>query len=398
MKRLSIILVSLVLIAGSLPALAQASTADEFAKRETDLATAAAQTQSLADQLKVLDDSAALKTATIADVSRKAAAARRELAGINTELTALQRKRVTAQRRLAGYARLDYMGFVPNEYSVIASDNSLTDNLAVTAYLGNYQATAAKSLTTLTQASDQIAAKRKIVLATYGRLDELDAESQQDSADLAAVRQAKQRLLAQTEGNENVFRAQFEALRKQLEETGAFARSARDRIKSRVWDDSGYYFNQLDSRWIDGRLGFSQSSTIGDYGCGLASLAMVYKYYGIQTDPTDLNTKLKNTGAFVDDLLDWRNAPAASGGALTLVNSPYPVGQVDWNLINSQLDSGNPVIVYLRRLGQQSHYVVLTRRSGTGYLMHDPIEGPFLRFGDHYRTDQVYQFVTFRRT
>ncbi|MEJ7660508.1 MAG: C39 family peptidase [Hymenobacter sp.] len=167
-----------------------------------------------------------------------------------------------------------------------------------------------------------------------------------------------------------------------------------------MWDESGGYFNQLDSRWIDEKLGFSDSSTIGDYGCGVAALAMVYKHYGLPTNPSLLNGDLKRTGALFGDLLEWPNTTAASGGRLASVGSAslFERGRADWNLINSQLDTGNPVIVYIDRPGQISHYVVLTARRGSGYLMHDPIEGPNLRFEDYYQTDWVYQTITYKRS
>ncbi len=66
----------------------------------------------------------------------------------------------------------------------------------------------------------------------------------------------------------------------------------------------------------------------------------------------------------------------------------------NWADINSKLDAGTPVIVYIDR-GSISHYVVLWGRSGTSYRMHDPINGPGRRFSDYYSHDAVYEYITF---
>jgi Peptidase_C39 like family len=53
-------------------------------------------------------------------------------------------------------------------------------------------------------------------------------------------------------------------------------------------------FDQTDSRWASDPLGLGTcTETIGSSGCVVTSVAMVLKYYGIQTDPKDLNSFLK---------------------------------------------------------------------------------------------------------
>lgn len=382
----------------AVPVFSQADTESDFAATERDLAAAAAEASSLAAEVRVLDRTAEAKTAHLADVERKVRDSRKELVAINADLTNMHRDRVTAEQRLRNYVRLNYMQRMPSQFSVIASDRSLTQNLLMLSYFGSLQEFAQKTARQLGKVEGQIAQKQQDAQQAYRLLDELEAQARTETAELNAVRAGKARLLAETQGSEAAYRRQYETLREQLERTGNFARDARSRIGSRVWDESGYYFNQLDSRWIDATLGFSSTSTIGDYGCGVTSLAMVFKKYGIGTDPPALNDKLKRVRAFVGDLMDWRNTPAASDGQLVLANNPYPVGRgnVDWGLIDRQLAAGHPVIVFIDRPGQISHYVVLIERRGGDYLMHDSIEGPYLKFGDYYQAAWIYQFITFR--
>jgi hypothetical protein len=382
-----------------LPLFTHAGLMEDFTKQEAALNQAAEQARTLSDQVTVMDSQLNLKQQRLAAAQSAAETARTKLARLNTELTALDKKRNASLQKLERYIRIDYMAQVPDEYAVAASNASLRQNLALMSYYGNFESMANGAMSEAAAAQKNLDDKRADATKQADQLIEAEDTASKEAADLEAVRKSKADLLAVTQGQEDAFRTQYELLRGQLEATGAFARNARNRVGSRVWDDSGFYFNQLDSRWIDGKLGFSSSSTIGDFGCGLTSLAMVYKFYGIGTNPPDLNTRLRNTGAFVDDLMNWRNAAAASGGRLSLVGSPYPVGRsnVNWGLIDGQLAGGNPVIVYVDRPGQINHYVVLIQKRGSGYLMHDPIEGPYLQFERYYQTGNVVQYITFTK-
>lgn len=382
-----------------IPLFSHADLMEDFTKQEEALNQAAEQARTLSDQLTVLDGQLNLKQQRLAVAQSEASAARAKLARLNAELTELDKKRNAALKKLEGYVRIDYMSKLPDEYAVAASHASLRQNLALFSYFGSFESMAGNAMNEAASSQKALDQKREQATKQADQLIEAEDTATQEASELEEVKKSKTDLLAITKGQEDAFRTQYELLRGQLEATGAFARSARNRVGSRVWDDSGFYFNQLDARWIDGKLGFSSTSTIGDYGCGLTSLAMVYKYYGIGTTPPALNSKLRQTGAFVDDLMNWRNAAAASDGRLSLVGSPYPVGRsnVNWGLIDSQLAGGNPVIVYVDRPGQINHYVVLLQKRGSGYLMHDPIEGPYLQFERYYQTGNVVQYITFKK-
>ena len=397
-KRRAAILTALTVL--TVPLLSRAGLNEDFAAQESQLNQAAAQARTLSDELAVLDSQTALKEQRAASAEAEVNRARAALARLNAKLDTMNRERLAAIDQLSKYVRAEYLQQIPDEYSVIGSDRSLRQNLSLLTYLGGLEDSAGRSKQQITDRQRDIDQQRDQAIKLADQLTEAERTADRERADLAAVRSAKEVLLKQTQGQEDLFRTQYELLRDQLEATGAFARNARQRVASRVWDDSGFYFNQLDSRWIDARLGFSDTSTIGDYGCGLTSLAMVYTYYGQRLTPSDLNGRLTQTGAFVDDLMNWRNAAAAFGGGIQLATSPYPVGRqyVSWSQIDSQLAGGNPVIVYVARPGQINHYVVLLEKRGSGYIMHDPVEGPFQDFGRYYQTGNVEQAISFRKT
>ena len=100
-------------------------------------------------------------------------------------------------------------------------------------------------------------------------------------------------------------------------------------------------FAQDDPRWGEVRLGPS-TDTLGDEGCAVTAAAMVAAFYGIKTDPQQLNAFLTRTGGFTDDgLIHWSRVPAIAPDHLELAYNGGP----SYELIDSNLLAGNPVIV-----------------------------------------------------
>lgn len=380
------------------PFVVRADPQSEFSDRERELAEKAAQVRSLSEEVELLDETVEARSKYLAELTIDLNRVRDDLTVINRELSEMQEKRLAAETVLNRFIRSDYTAARVDAYTILASERSLSENLANQSYVGNLQGFMDKMAERLAKLERDMASRQKEARSRYAQLDGAEQRVSREAAELATIRDHKSALLAETQGQEDFYRRQYEASREQLKKMGIFARSARQRIASRVWDDAGGYYNQLDSRWIDDKLGFSRESTLGDYGCGVAALATVFRHYGIDTDPPRLNQELRRNRAFVDDLLDWRRVPAASGGLLTLASKPYPIGQpsVDWALIDAQLAANNPVIVYVDRAGEISHYVTLIAKRGENYFMHDPIEGPNLRFGDYYRNEAVLQAISFR--
>ncbi|MFQ6119992.1 MAG: NosD domain-containing protein, partial [Methanosarcinales archaeon] len=124
------------------------------------------------------------------------------------------------------------------------------------------------------------------------------------------------------------------------------------------------------SSWNNDQLG-TCTLTIGSDGCAITSIAMVFKYYGVQTDPRDMNNWLKqNNGYSSGCLVKWDVAAGRSGGTVQWAGR-Y---SADLNRINSELDNGYPVIAEFRLSGRK-HFVVITGYSGSTYYINDPWYG-----------------------
>lgn len=120
-------------------------------------------------------------------------------------------------------------------------------------------------------------------------------------------------------------------------------------------------------------LGDDPAVPLWEHGCGVASLAMVFRTYGVDTDIVRLNETLRQTGGFSGALLAWDK-----GVAFQKAGSPWIQGIEKVNTtrpqdyqqrVDAELDAGHPVIAFLGN----RHYVVLTgKEDSDGYLINDP--------------------------
>lgn len=378
------------------PRLAEADPIEEFTKIEQRLSEKAGEVETLHEELDLLEETAEAKLAAVAKLQGRIAEIRGELDETNARLGELSGDEQSARESLQQVIRVDYVGGSPGAWEVLAGAGGLSDALDqqnANGSLGDYANGLADDLE---KAQRQIDRDRKSLVSRKRNLEQLEAEATRQLQELEAVRDAKRQLLASTRGQEDAYQKRYEALHDELVKMGLFGKSGCSRVGSRIWPGTDGYFNQCDPRWADAKLGYSDSSTLGDYGCGVASLAMVYKRYGgvDDTNPIRMNRALRGVAAFQDDLLWWSRVGGAYGRRLDVT---VHNGGTDWGAINGRLDAGKPVIVWVDR-GPINHYVVLWERRGADYLMHDPIEGPNLRFSDYYSTGAVRQYVTFSRT
>jgi Peptidase_C39 like family len=134
-------------------------------------------------------------------------------------------------------------------------------------------------------------------------------------------------------------------------------------------------FAQDDPRWRGVRLGPS-ADTLGDEGCAVTSAAMVVAFYGIKTDPRQLNNFLTRAGGFSEDgLIHWNRVPAIAPAYLKLAYNGY----ASYELIDSNLLEKNPVIAIIRLPDGAYHFVVIVGKEGRNYLIRNPAASPFRR-------------------
>jgi hypothetical protein len=203
--------------------------------------------------------------------------------------------------------------------------------------------------------------------------DQLDEKNKK----LDASKAQKQNLLTVTKGEEAKYQGLLAKVEKQKEELlNIDELSTASGLSASAYDSpgeglasTGWYYSQKDSRWGNDEIGRSKSK-MKDWGCAVASLAMVFKYYGAGVTP---KTLADSSSLFSYDLIKW---PATWSGGITR-ESTIGHGNIKWSTIDSELKSGNPVIVYIRKSnGGGGHYVVVHHKTSKGkYVVHDPYFG-----------------------
>ncbi len=130
---------------------------------------------------------------------------------------------------------------------------------------------------------------------------------------------------------------------------------------------------QGDERWRSDALGgVPANGTLGSAGCAVASAAMVFQFYGIATDPQQLNWFLTATDGYTPQ--GWLYWDRAAWWAPDRVRHTYE-DLPTYHLIDSNLTRGNPVIVRVRFGGGTTHFVVIAGKDGFDYLVRDPGAG-----------------------
>jgi peptidase C39-like protein len=132
-------------------------------------------------------------------------------------------------------------------------------------------------------------------------------------------------------------------------------------------------FQQSDDKWRDDPLGGVEANgTLGGEGCAVAAAAMVFKFYGIDVDPQQLNWFLTAVGGYTDQgWIYWDRAAWFAPDRVRHVYEDLP----SYQLIDSNIAHGNPVIVRVRLPGGVTHFVVIAGKDGFDYLVRDPGAG-----------------------
>ena len=237
------------------------------------------------------------------------------------------------------------------------------------------------SLDAVKKAKEELESQRQESEAKKKELQDLEADIKTKRDALAGERAAKQELLDATLGSEERFQNLLANTREQrqsilgdinnlmTERQAEIARIAAESNRPATAASTIWYFSQNDPRWKNDYIGVS-NSTINDYGCALTSVAMVFRYHGIDITPK----VLARQPIFVRDLISW---PTQWRFLVLDYNSYHKSGGLeksDWDRIDREIAAGNPVIVFIRALGRNAgHYVVIHSKDARGYIVHDPV-------------------------
>lgn len=249
-------------------------------------------------------------------------------------------------------------------------------------YEGDLQEEISRNALKLQTAKEQyqIMAEERIKLQ-----DELKKQASSMTAQETRLKEQeaeKQRLISQTKNDEKTYQNLLNQARSEINAFSRFASSQGGGtcLGSSVSSDDGWFYSQRDPKWCSQYIGMS-NMTIGEVGCLLSSVSMIWGKYGYSTTPSSIAA---NSSYFFASTAYMLTPPAPSGYSYRRIDR-YDSGKID-----EELGAGRPVIVHVRtNNGYGGHFIVLKSGSGGSYTMHDPWNGPDLNFGSYYSTGQI---------
>lgn len=213
-------------------------------------------------------------------------------------------------------------------------------------------------------------------------LNQLTASLENYKVELASQQQAKQQLLEVTKNDEAKYQQLLADAKRQIASFKAFTQSVGGGTISADSLGKGYdgnYFSQRDERWASNTIGDSPE-TILDVGCLVTSVAMALKHKGVDVTPANIAAEPSFFFGNTAYMLYPNNLP----GGRALIN-------ISTDNIDSELDSGNSVIIGVYHGTYGTHFLVLKKRDGDDYIIFDPYYGPDKKFSEIYSKDIIFQ-------
>jgi peptidoglycan hydrolase CwlO-like protein len=266
-------------------------------------------------------------------------------------------------------------------FEVMLKNEAISNFFNETDYVNAVGEKIKNALDTVKNDKIELENKRQQATVKKEELEELKEKIESNQDAMISQKAAKEEFLNVTKGSEDKYRNLLSGIMEQkksilgdvsklmAEKQKEIAKIAAESNRPTSSGAVAWYFSQNDPRWKDDYIGVS-NSTINDYGCALTSLAMVFRYRGI-----DINPKvMAKQPIFVRDLISW----PAQWRFLNLDYNSYHksggLGQSEWEMIDEEIAAGNPVIVFIRALGRNAgHYVVIYGKDTRGYIVNDPI-------------------------
>lgn len=190
----------------------------------------------------------------------------------------------------------------------------------------------------------------------------LQKQLEDEKSKLGLQKSAKNNLLTATKNDEVKYQSLLSQAKAQLAAFNRFVASqggASILSNQTKCDSWGCYYNQRDSSWGNIGLGGSKYS-VASYGCLISSISMVASHYGRNIKPSDIAV---NPEAFVPGTGYLYHDFSVNGTRVRLSSASK-------SMLDSELAAGRPVIAGL--YGGPDHFIVILRKDGDKYIMHDP--------------------------
>lgn len=340
---------------------------DELIKKIDELGK---QKNTLSSQILFMDSQIKLTTLKISQTEDQIAVLTDKISRLEVSLDSLAE--ILNKRIAATYKK----GFI-DVFSLFFSSQKFSDFISRYKYIKVMQAHDRKLLFSMEETRTNYDDQKQEV-------EKLKAKLESQKVSLAQQKKDKENLLIVTKNDEKKYQ---ELLKKALAEIASLKRFSQENkggILPPQQSPDGWFYSQRDERWASKTIGYSQE-TIYDVGCLISDVAMLFTFYGDKKTPADIAS---NTSYFFTQT------------AYLLQPWPTPAGKTyvelsNMSAVDEELSAGRPVIVHLN-LGGDGHFIVLKKKEGDDYIIHDPWYGYDKKLKDYYTVAAIDKRVVFK--
>jgi len=335
----------------------------------------------LASEIKYMDTQIYLTELKVQETEKKITQTQKEIDTLGSRIEGLDSSLNYLSKLLLEKIVESYKQRSFSLFDYILNAESAGEFLAKVKYLKTTQNNNQKIVVQVQQAKLNFEEQKTLREEKIQQLDNLKNTLVTQKHELDIQKDAKQKLLADTQNSENVYQELLARAQRQLSAFKSFVQTSGAGsiigANGLGTGSDGNYYSQRDERWAYKTIGYS-SENILNVGCLITSVAMFGKKFGSNITPLDIASDVNRFwGNTAWMKLPW---PGVAGKGYV---------SVDIGNIANELDQGNPVIVGVQINNCYSggnHYVLLIKKEGNDYIMHDPIYGPDIKFSSHYST------------
>lgn len=326
----------------------------------------------LQGQEKTLSSQIAVMNSQINLTELRIQSTERQISDLNLDIDTTTKKIDHVEKSLDGLTKVlinrikaTYMIGSANSFQTLVSSSDFSDFVTRANYLRIAQAHDKKLIYDTVQAKNDYANQKEIFQTKKEKTVQLQADLTAYSSQLEVEKQAKNRLLSETQGSEANYQTLLAQAKAQLAGFSSFTQSQGGASllgNQTTCDDWGCYYNQRDSSWGGNALN-GTGYTLASDGCLVTSMAMIYSHHGHRSvTPQTINSIPSNFASYFPAYLN--KTIYADGASSSRIYAD----------IDGTLSGGNPVVVGISYDGGPvaDHFVVFVSGSGGNYTMKDP--------------------------
>jgi peptidoglycan hydrolase CwlO-like protein len=353
---------------------------------QNKISSTQSQEKTLSSQISAMDNQIKLTELRIASTNEQISELTDNINTTSTKIATIEGSLSGLTKVLLDHIVATYKVGANQDFGILLTSNSISDFFKRESYLKIVQAHDKQLIYDTVQAKNDYANQQTIFEDQKKKVEALQSQLQAYNDQLDQEKSDKQKLLAETQGDEATYQRLLAQTEAQLASFSNFVTvqgGASLLSNQTVCDDWGCYYNQRDSQWGSIALNGTPYSIASD-GCLMTSMAMVYTHYGHKdVNPLSINSVSSNFSGIPPALLKY--SIAANGVSSQRVSAD----------IDATLAGGNPVIVGISYDGgpYPDHFVVFVSGSGGNYVMNDPFtpNGHNISFRGRYPTVRIVE-------